>query len=200
MLKTIFLEKNFIVIKAILGTILAINAGNYLALRTDSGYYATFNGELSFWLFPLICLTIIQWIFFSNYLPKNWVISGFIGCILLTLFLSIRYFYFSETVNQNYSIYIFSEFSKGFLVTIPQGILLKNKNGFWWILANSFGWVLTFTYSQTYVHLIEPIPSLPIIQTLVHETYNIPLGLLIGLSFYCIMFESNTVTQKNENK
>ena len=181
-------EKQVFVLKATLGTILALNAGDYLALRTDIGFYRTFSGDLNYWLFPLLCLVAIQWILASEYLPKGWVFTGIVGCIIVIPVMAITYYYVPAWVYKSYylQMLLLNEFAKGFFATIPQSLLMRNRNGLLWVLANSVGWILSALYSNIHIHLLQPIASSPILQTFVYHTYDFPLGIMIGLSLYNI--------------
>ena len=177
-------EKQVFVLKATLGTILALNAGDYLALRTDIGFYRTFSGDLNYWLFPLLCLVAIQWILASEYLPKGWVFTGIVGCIIVIPVMAITYYL---------QMLLLNEFAKGFFATIPQSFLMRNRNGLLWVLANSVGWILSALYSNIHIHLLQAIASIPILQTFIYHTYDFPLGIMIGLSLYNIKTKSSQV-------
>lgn len=181
-------EKQVFILKAILGTILALNAGNYLALRTDVGFDRTFFVDSIYWFFPFLCLVIMQWILSSEYLHKGWVFAGIVGCVLVIFLDGIIYFYVPKSVYHSYflQVVLLTNFLMGFVATIPQGLLMKNRDGLLWVLANSIGWAFSFLYSNTHFHLFQPIQSILLMQTLIYHTYNIPLGLLVGLSLYSI--------------
>ncbi|HQU37113.1 MAG TPA: hypothetical protein PLR65_11065 [Anaerolineales bacterium] len=194
-------EKQVFVLKVILGTILALNAGDYLALRTDMGFDRTFRLDLVYWFFPLFCFVVMQWILSSEYLHRGWVVAGIIGCATVTPVVAIGYYYvFSDSIYRSY--YLIFYFLMGVFATAPQGILLRNKDGLLWVLANGVGWVLVTLYFNTRIHLLQPIPSLPILQTFIYHTYYLPLGILVGLSLYNIKVKSSRLesNEMTENK
>jgi hypothetical protein len=132
----------------------------------------------------------MQWILLSDYLPKWWIITGLIGCIISASVMGTINFCVSEQIFRLIirELNIFNSLLMGTLVALPQWFVLKHKHGYMWVLANGVGWLL----SAAFRNLIFYTPANDFIRTLIRETSFVPLGLLLGLYLYSCIYKSNT--------
>jgi hypothetical protein len=171
-----------------LGIIIGNDAGNCLASRIpisgrwDGAFIASF--------LPLMYIVIIQWILFSDYLPKRWVITGFTGCIIAAAVMGTINYCVSEQVFrliiQEYS--IVTSLLMGILVSLPQWTLLKHKGGYEWVLANGIGWLLSAICRNLnfYIRVDD------FVRALIWEASFIPLGILLGLCLYSYVYKRSS--------
>jgi hypothetical protein len=125
--------KQILSIKVTLGLIIGNDAG--LALAHSIHFSGRWDSAFIYSFFPLICIVIMQWILLSDYLPKQWVITGLIGCIIAASAMGTINFYVSEQIFRLIiqELNIFNSLWKGILVSLPQSFTLKNKRGYIWM-------------------------------------------------------------------
>lgn len=188
------ITKRFFLLKIVLSTIIANAAGGLLALHTDPVSMGGWKTSIICTFFPLALIVITQWVLLSDYLPKWWTITGFIGCVIAAFTIgAIRFFVPVET----YRLYvqelnIFNYFLMGTLVALPQWFLLKNKRGYLWVLANGTGWLISIIYGGVIFYpQVKDVFSLAFVRTIILETSTLPLGFLIGLYLYIYIYNSN---------
>ncbi len=190
--------KSIFLLKITLSVIIAKTTGELLALRAYPSVYPTENGR---WVpaiistfFVLSCIVILQWILLSDYLPKWWAITGFIGCVIAAFTIGAIHFFVPVETYRLYAqeLNIFNYFLMGTLVALPQWFLLKRKRGYLWVLANGTGWLSSIIFGgMIFYPQVKDIFSLAVIRTIILETSTLPLGLLIGLYLYTYIYNSN---------
>jgi hypothetical protein len=179
--------KQIFLLKVTLGIIIGNAAGRTLA---DSIHFSgRWDGAFIHSFFPLICIVIMQWILLSDYLPKRWIISGLIGCIISAAVMGTINFYVSEQIFRLIiqELSIFDALLMGILVAFPQQFILKNKRGYMWVLANGIGWSLSGALNNLNFYLQVK----DFIRTLIWEASFIPLGLLLSLYLYSYIYKPN---------
>ena len=85
----------------------------------------------------------MQWVILSERLPKWWMLTGFIGCLLAALATDkTNFFIMTNLLSYNLLFYheVFNDFMSGLLFAVPQSFLLKGSKGFFWLLVNGLGW------------------------------------------------------------
>jgi len=179
--------KQVFLLKATLGIIIANNAGGYLSYRIPfSGRWdGAFNGAF----FSLIGIVIIQWILLSDYLPKGWLVTGLIGCIISASAMGTINYHVSEQIFrliiQEYN--IACGLLMGILASIPQWFVLKHQRGYVWVLANGIGWMLSSAFDNLNFYL----QVTDFARLLIREISFMPLGILLSLYLYSHLYKPN---------
>ena len=181
-------DKQILIIKTTLAIMFAVNAGENI------GYVAATLSVVPF-IFPffvrsffyLVCVLIVQWILFSDRLPKWWFINGFIGCLISAFLIEILLplSSFSPPSIQYYIVDMLRYLLVGLIAVVPQSIFL-GKQGYLWLLLNALGWA----FNQIYISLlIYPIFStVPFyIVILITATNGLPLGFMLSLYLHKVL-------------
>jgi hypothetical protein len=186
-------KQNFL-LKIVLGTIIASEAGVLLALHTDFVFLGGFTPGFIYTFFPLACIVIMQWILLSDYLPEWWLVTGFIGCVISATLVGVIHFFVPLELYSSYSkeLNALNAFIAGILVALPQCFILRNKRGYLWVLANGVGHLISVIYGRAIFYpMVGEVVALSFARTLILETALIPIGLMLGLYLYSYVYNSN---------
>ncbi len=98
-----------------------------------------------FLLFAFVSMS--TWILFSSFIPKNWILFSFITALFAGLLIGARKYFIIEKypLMSLYLQLLDTSVLGGFLVTIPQWVLLKKHLGQTsnnWLVVNFVGWGL----------------------------------------------------------
>lgn len=148
-------KKQVFIIKTTIIIMFAVSAGKHANSILTAVDVGPFISPFLYFFFLLICVLIAQWILWSDHLPKWWMLSGFVGCLVSSAL--VGYLISSAIVGKlshlstlnladRFNIEgVFEYFFAGIIAAIPQGFLLKQK-GYLWVLLNGIGWALNNAY------------------------------------------------------
>ena len=188
-------KKLIFLLKIILGTVFAIEAGRVIAFQAEYSNrdLGSFVPGFVYTFFPLACVVIMQWLLLSEYLPKWWVTLGILGSIVAGIAVGIMFLYIPNEVynSHNFEIGIFKAFFSGLLAALPQWLLLRSKKGYLWVLANSLGLAIESWRSIFYIP-VQEVFFLALARMLILEASVLPLGLMLGLYLYSHVYKPNS--------
>ncbi len=181
-------NKQTFIVKITLGIMFAINAGGTIGYSIASVSIAPF-------IFPyfihsfcyLTCVLIIQWILLSSYFPKQWFLSGLVGCLISAILVQTLtpLSPFNPPNIRFYLVDAFLYLLMGLVAVIPQWILL-GKQGYLWALLNAVGWALNHIYTSLLIYpIFSVVPFYVVI--FITVTNGLLLGLLLSLFLYKVV-------------
>ena len=181
-------------LKMVLGMILALHAGETMAHIVidpywESGLWGYFFPEFFYTFFPFICIVIMQWLLFSEHLPNHWVVLGLVGSLIAAIVIG---FIFLELTQETYTaeIRILNAAISGFLLALPQWLVIKDKRWYLWIVANSVGLLI---YSVGW-NILANIQVTNHFYFALRQTIKIPLipfSLMLGIYLYSAFYKSS---------
>jgi hypothetical protein len=166
---------------------IANDAGSFLSNRVPSS--GRWDGAFVGSFFPLVSIVIMVWILFSGYLHKEWIPAGLIGCVISASIMGVINYQISDQIFRIIiqELNIVNRLLMGLLVSIPQWCILKHKERYVWVFANSIGWAL----SGALLNLNFYLQVNSVVRTLIREISFVPLGLLISLYLYSYIYKSS---------
>ncbi|RPJ24304.1 MAG: hypothetical protein EHM33_18250 [Chloroflexi bacterium] len=179
--------KQLFLLKMTLGVVIANAAGRTLA--DGISFSGRWDGAFIYSFLPLTCIVVMQWILLSDYLPKWWMITGLIGCVISASVMGTINFYVPDQIFRLIirELNIFNNTLMGILVALPQWFVLKHKRGYMWVLANGIGWLLSAAYRNSIFYQQHDFWRISI-----SETSFIPVGLSLSLYLYSYVYKVNT--------
>ena len=130
----------------------------------------------------------------SDYLPKWWSVTGFIGCVISATLVGAIHFFVPLEFYGSYDkeLNSFNAFIAGIVVALPQWFILRNKRGYLWVLANGVGHLISVIYGRAIFYpMVGDVAALSFARTLILETALIPIGLMLGLYLYAYIYNLN---------
>lgn len=190
------LTKNQVfIIKTTIIIMFAVSAGKHANSILTAVEIGPFISPFLYFFFLLICVLIAQWILWSDCLPKWWMLSGFVGCLVSSAL--VGYLISSAMVGKlshlstlnladRFNIEgVLEYFFAGIITAIPQGFLLKRK-GYLWVLLNGIGWALNNAYVAILVYSVfSGFPAY--VNILMAATNGLFLGILLSPYLYSIL-------------
>ncbi|MFT3890312.1 MAG: hypothetical protein QM730_01650 [Anaerolineales bacterium] len=194
--------KQAFLLKIFFGMILAFHAGETMAHIVvdpywESGLWGHFFPEFFYTLFPFICIVIMQWLLFSEYLPSHWIVLGLLGSLIAAIVIG---FIFLELTQETYTaeIRILNGAISGFLLALPQWFIIKNKKGYLWIVANSIG-LLMYPVGWKILENIQATNQFYLAIKQVIKLPLIPFSLMLGLYLFSSFYKPSSVEVKGNN-
>lgn len=186
--------KTEFLIKASLALAFAIIAGGDVAFQAEYFSHAPFFSLVAgfvYTFYPFACIVIMQWILFSDYLPKWWVALGFVGCTIAAIMVGIIFQFITKEFYNPFNLVMGTSrtFMSGMLLALPQLYTLKGSKGYLWVLANGVGWAIQFiAWLKLFFPPINDSFFLAFLRMLILESPSILYGLMIGLYLYVYIY------------